>query len=141
MKDFNAHVPTDIVAVLDASAVLEITEFRLFELAWREWFGKRPDERRIEQYFAAYMFADRVPHWVRSFARHVLQLNAEGRLDPKAFGVWQRLPSSRMRFLVKLYCAALIVVVVVLSAAAMDLDDQFMSFYRSCYFPPCYTAD
>lgn len=98
MKDFNAHVPSDIVAVLDASAVLEITEFRLFELAWRERFGSRPDQQHIERYFAAYMFADRVPHWVRSFARHILQLNAEGRLDPKAFGVWQRLPSSRMRF-------------------------------------------
>lgn len=141
MKDFNAHVPADVVAVLDASAALEVTEFRLFELAWREWFGGRPDERRIERYFAAYMFADRVPHWVRSFARRILELNAEGRLDPRSFGIWQRLPSTRMRFLVKLYVAALVLLLLVVSGAAMDLDDQIMSFYRSCYFPPCYIAE
>lgn len=141
MKDFNAHISADVAAVLDASAVLEVTEFRLFELAWRDWFGRAPDERRLERYFAAYMFAERVPHWVRRFARHILALDAQGRLDPRSFGIWQRLPSTRMRFLVKLYCAALIVLFLVLSAAAMDLDDQILSFYRSCYFPPCYNAE
>lgn len=141
MKDFNAHISPDVVAVLDASAALEVTEFRLFELAWRNWFGGRPDERRLERYFSAYMFAERVPHWVRNFARHILDLDAQGRLDPRSFGVWQRLPSTRMRFLVKLYVAALVLLLLVLSGAAMDLDEQIMSFYRSCYFPPCYTAE
>lgn len=86
MKDFNAHVPPDVVAVLDASAALEVTEFRLFELAWHRWFGSRPDRDRLENHFAAYMFAERVPLWVRNFARLILDLDARGELDPRAFG-------------------------------------------------------
>ncbi len=57
------------------------------------------------------------------------------------FGIWRRQPSTRMRFLVKLYCAALIVIFLAASAAAMNLDDRILSFYRGCYFPPCYTAE
>ena len=141
MTDFNRHVPPDVLSVLDASAALEVTEFRLFELAWREWFGKRPDETRMEHYFAAYMFADRVPYWVRSFARKILELDAKGRLDPRSFGIWKRLPSARMMFVAKVYVAILILVFLVLSASALNLDEQFLAFYRGCYFPPCYTAD
>lgn len=138
VKDFNAHVPPDVVAVLDASAALEVTEFRLFELAWREWFGGRPDEARLENHFAAYMFADRVPHWVRDFARRILELDARGQLDPKSFGIWQRLPSTRMRFVAKVYAAMLVMFFVVLAASALNLDERILAFYRDCYFPPCY---
>lgn len=141
MKDFNAHVPADVVAVLDASAALEITEFRLFELAWRDWFGGNPDETRLEGYFAAYMFADRVPYWVRNFARRILELDARGQLNPRAFGIWRRLPSTRMRFIAKLYCAVLVLFFLVLSASALNLDESVLSFYRGCYLPPCYTAE
>lgn len=141
VKDFNQHVPPDVVAVLDASAALEVTEFRLFELAWQDWFGKRPDERRLERHFAAYMFAERVPHWVRNFARRILDLDAQGRLDPRSFGIWRRLPSTRMRFVAKLYLAALLLLFVVLAASALNLDEHLLSFYRGCYFPPCYPAE
>lgn len=140
MKDFNTHVPADVLTVLDASAALEITEFHLFELAWLDWFGRQPDKRRLEGYFAQYMFAERVPHWVRNFARRILELDDRGELDPRSFGIWPRLPSARMRFVAKLYCAALILLFLVLSASAMNLDEQILSFYRGCYFPPCYTA-
>lgn len=141
MKDFNAHVPDDVLAVLDASAALEVTEFRLFELAWRRWFGSHPNPARLEHHFAAYMFAERVPLWVRSFARLILDLDARGELDPRAFGVWQPLPSRRMRLLVRIYCAVFLLLFLVIAAAALNLDDQILSFYRSCYFPPCYQPD
>lgn len=141
MKDFNQHLTPDVVAVLDASAALEVTEFRLFELAWRDWFGKRPDEQRLERHFAAYMFADQVPHWVRNFARRILDLDAHGRLDPRSFGIWARLPSTRMRFIAKLYVAVLLLLFLVLTVSALNLDEQILSFYRECYLPPCYTAD
>jgi hypothetical protein len=141
MTDFNRHVPPDVVSVLDASAALEVTEFRLFELAWREWFGVRPDETRMEHYFAAYMFADRVPYWVRSFARKILELEAKGCLDPRSFGIWRRLPSTRMRFVAKVYCAVLILVFLVLTVSALNIDERILSLYRNCYLPPCYPTD
>ena len=50
------EVPRDTLDVLAASAVLEITEFRLFELAYERWFGTEPLEVRVEPYFNRYMF-------------------------------------------------------------------------------------
>lgn len=138
MKDFDHHLPPDVVAVLDASAALEVTEFRLFEMAWRDWFGKSPQQAHMERCFADYMFGYRVPYWVRSFSRRILDLQAGGTLDPRSFGVWRRLPSTRMRLVAKIYCAALILLFVVLTASALNLDEHVLSFYRGCYFPPCY---
>jgi hypothetical protein len=87
------------------------------------------------------MFADRVPHWVRNFARRILDLDAKGALDPRSFGVWRRLPSTRMRFLAKLYVVALLLLLAILSFSALNLDEQLLTFYRGCYFPPCYTTN
>jgi len=141
MKHFDEQIPADVAAVLDASAALEVTEFRLFELAWHRWFGQRPRPRRIEAHFAAYMFNERVPLWVRDFARLILDLDARGELDPRAFGIWQRLPSVRMRRLVKVWCAAFVVLFLVVTAATLNLDERILSLYRGCYFPPCYSTD
>lgn len=141
LKDFNRHLPPDVAAVLDAAAALEVTEFRFFELAWRAWFGRPPEEQRLERSFAAYMFAFRVPHWVRHFSRRILDLDARGCLDPASFGVWRRLPSERMRLVAKLYVAGLLLLFIVLAVSALNLDDTLLSSYRGCYFPPCYTAE
>ncbi len=135
---FNRHIDADIVAVLDASSVMEVTEFRFFQLAYRDWHGRKASDQQIEQYFAAYMFAERIPSWVRSFARKILQLHADGRLDPKTFGIWQRLPSARMRFFAKAYMAALIVIFIAITLSVYSLPEEVMAVFRQCYFPPCY---
>ncbi len=135
---FNRHIDADIVAILDASSVLEITEFQFFELAYRDWHGHKASEQQIEKYFAAYMFAERIPSWVRSFARKIMQLHANGRLDPKTFGIWRRLPSTRMRFFAKAYAAVLIVIFIAITLSVYSLPEEVMAVFRQCYFPPCY---
>lgn len=135
---FNRHVGADAVAILDASSVLEITEFQFFELAFREWYGRKASESQLEKYFAAYMFANRVPAWVRNFARKILKLHALGRLDPKSFGIWRRLPSARMMMFAKVYVAALLLVFVGLALSASSLPEEILVVFRQCYLPPCY---
>ena len=138
MEFFNRHLQTDIVAVLDASAALEVTEFKLFELAFEDWYGRKAREEVIEKYFAAYMFANRIPSWVRYFARKIIDLHARGHLDPKSFGVWRRLPSARMMLFAKVYTAALLIVFVLLTMSVYSLPEEIISVFRQCYFPPCY---
>ncbi len=138
MQYFNRHLEADVVAILDASAALEVTEFRLFELAFHDWYGKKADESQIEKYFAAYMFVNRVPSWVRHFARKVLSLHAQGKLNPKSFGVWTRLPNARMRLVAKLYTVALFVVFVTLILSAFSLPQELLAAFQGCYLPPCY---
>jgi hypothetical protein len=90
------EVPQDARDVLAASAILQITEFRLFELAYLHWFGTSVCESHIERYYTGYMFASRAPFWVRQYCRDVLERNDENRLDPREFGVYPRQESDTM---------------------------------------------
>ncbi len=80
-------IPLDVRNVLDTAALLQVTEFSLFRMAYRHWHGCDASERSIEQFFVPYMFRSIVPYWVRQLCRHVLQADAEGILDLAEFGV------------------------------------------------------
>lgn len=91
------EVPQDTRDVLAASAVLEITEFRLFELAYTRWFGEPASEKKVERYYEVYMFRAIAPFWVRQFCREVMDQARLDRLDPTQFGVFP-LPESETMF-------------------------------------------
>lgn len=82
-------IPLDVRNVLDTAALLQVTEFNLFRMAYRHWHGRDASERSIEQFFVPYMFRSIVPCWVRQLCRHVLQADVEGTLAPIEFGVTQ----------------------------------------------------
>ena len=128
--------PSDSLNVAEAAALLEISEFRVFELAYTGWFGGEPDERVIEPHFMAYMFRRAVPPWVRHFTRHVIDLAADGTLDPSDFGIAKRWASRRDIARGKLYLVYLTVSVVALVLLA-DLTAEWMGA-SECMFPPCY---
>ena len=91
------EIEQDTRDVLDASSELQITEFRLFELAYYRWFGERLSEQKIERFYTGYMFKASAPFWVRHFCREVMDHAAIGDLDPKQFGVYP-VPVSDSRF-------------------------------------------
>ena len=80
-------IPEDVSQVLETSSVLAVSEFQVFRLAYASWYGRDGDEKTLERHFAPYMFGERVPPWVRSFTRRVLDLERRGRLEPDALGV------------------------------------------------------
>jgi len=84
------QIPVDTRDVLDASALLQITEFHLFELAFERWFGREAREAELEPCFARYMFAAIAPFWVRQFCREVADRDSDGTLNPRDFGVFPR---------------------------------------------------
>ncbi len=102
------NMSDDIADVLEAAALLQVTEFRIFELAYKEWFGRRPRPYIIERYFNDYMFNQAVPGWVTHFCRRVVALGHAGELDPRDFGIYYRLPSRRMARIGQLYIAFLL---------------------------------
>ncbi len=73
--------------VTEAKAALDILDFELFRVAWRNWHGMEPDDRWLEPAFVTYLFKRFVPGYVRHFARQVLAEAAAGRLVPADFGV------------------------------------------------------
>lgn len=133
---FDEKMAPDTLEVLDTSALLEITEFEVFRIAYQRWYGRMEKDAVLEPFFTNYMFNDVVPFWVRHFTQHILKLAHERRLDPREFGIAPRTYSSAMaakgvRYLliVVLWLATLLV----LASFAARLWHQ-----GECYFPPCY---
>ena len=89
-------IEQDALDVLSASAVLEITEFHLFELAYERWFGEPPVEEKMESVYTRYMFRASAPFWVRQYCREVMAREKMGLLDPKEFGVFPTPESETM---------------------------------------------
>lgn len=105
---FDERLASEQWDLLEAAALLQITEFRIFELAYKEWFGHRPRPYIIERYFKDYMFNRAIPAWVTHFCRRVVALGHAGELDPRDFGIYYRLPSRRMTRIGQLYIAFLL---------------------------------
>jgi len=75
---------------MDAAEILCVREIDLFRLAWHEWFGGVVDEDAVERAFAGYMFAKRVPPWVRAYVRTVFDRAERGKLQRIPHGVIRR---------------------------------------------------
>ena len=112
-------IPPDLRLVSEAAAALRLREFDFFRAAWQCWFGDAPDDKAMERVFVAYLFHQRVPHWVRSFARRVVADRDAGSLDPERLGV-AHFPSQRPLanpgegYVTGLYIAAVVACVILL---------------------------
>jgi len=67
--------------VCSAANVLQVGEFQLLQLAYREWFGEDLPEALVAKLFTDYMMHSEVPHWARHYARLVLMREERGQLD------------------------------------------------------------
>jgi hypothetical protein len=72
----------DRAPVSQAANILQIGEFQLLQLAYREWHGVDLPEALVSRLFASYMFHGKVPYWARHYARLILVRNEQGLLDP-----------------------------------------------------------
>ncbi len=127
----------DVRAVLEAAAILDITEWDLFHLAYRRWHGRSPDDKLIEPYFVAYMFNRVVPLWVRHFSRLVQRLFLRGELDPNKLGV-KYLPRSRHMVSRGMRYAVTIGLVLFALIVFAEIAGQVLRLSDKCMFPPCY---
>ncbi len=128
-------IPDDVWGVLRSSALLEVGEFRVFEIAYEDWHGEAGDEKMIEKHFTGYMFNDRVPPWVRHFCKKVLKLDSEEALDPADFGIVLK-PASREQINKGLEAIMYIIVALMFIFLLGESAARYMQL--QCLFPPCY---
>jgi len=72
--------------VARAANHLQVGEFQLLQLAYREWHDQDLPIALVDRLFNAYMLHDEVPHWARHYARQINRLADEGRIhdqDPR----------------------------------------------------------
>ena len=127
----------DELAVIQTAGLLDISEFRVFELAYRRWYGRRPESSQLEHWFGDYLRQAAVPFWVRYFVRDVLYRAGAGTLEPADFGIQAQPLSPRARRR-GLLLSALVLALVVLLLVAAAVTEGLPQAVRNCYFPPCY---
>jgi len=127
----------DVADVLEAAALLEVTEFELFRIAYRRWFGAEIGDDGLERHYLPYMFKGRVPVWVRHVAREVIDEAEREVLDPLAYGVHPRPLTMDMYNRGLRYFLWIAVILGTLMTGAATVA-EFAPWYQSCYFPPCY---
>ncbi len=109
----NEHSNKDLEGISRASQLLQISEFRFFNLAYAQWYGQSINEKGLEYIFANYMFEDIVPHWVRHFTRKIISMFEQGTLNPQEFSIERPKGSYELRCAGIGYTVILSVMVVV----------------------------
>lgn len=73
---FNKNTPggDDAEQVYYVASVLNVSEFRLFELAYDDWFGESGSEGFLEAAYMSYVVCGATPIWVRNYTRKTRQL-------------------------------------------------------------------
>ena len=127
----------DVDSVLNATALLDITEWDFFNLAYDRWHGGPAEEGIMEPIFAAYMFNDIVPLWARHFARLVERLYRRGVLDRQVLGV-DRLPGSAQMVSRGMRYSVFIVAMLIALIVFAEFVAQIVQLGERCIFPPCY---
>ncbi len=134
--DERGHDP-DLVDVLEAAAILQLSEFELFRAAHRWWCGRNLSDKEVEVYFLPYMFGGHIPPWVRQFARTVLDAEADDALNPRDFGVLPR-PVSKSAFDRGVrYCLWLVVIMACFMTMIIAYE-RLAPLALGCIVPPCY---
>ncbi len=71
--------------VVIVSNVLTVSEFEVFRIAYRQWFGVEAADQDLHQSFTRYIFSRQMPHWVRHFCATILSLHRSGSLEAHEF--------------------------------------------------------
>ena len=127
----NTPISLDTRLVLDASSVMDISEFQLFEFAYVDWFGDQPVISQVEAIFADYMYNGEIPNWVRQFARKMLRSWPEDLSAPRT------LPQRFTPLRGTAYFMLIVFVVGALFLSSASTADLLPAM-QQCYFPPCY---
>ena len=72
------------LVVIEAANQLQVGEFQLLQLAYREWHGDDLPEALVTKLFTSYMLHNQVPHWARHYARRIVVGYERGELDDNA---------------------------------------------------------
>lgn len=128
----------------EAANRLDVGEFQFFQLAYYSWFGTELHPKMMERAFLEYMLHDKVPPWARHFARQIIQMDENGRLDPNDASYHRYDPSSpagafsRRGVITVIAFLLFVFAFMYLNLTGLDIDT---SKPQRCYFPPCHLPE
>ena len=93
--DFLVDDEAKLVAFI--AAILQISEYELFRIAYQKWFNRPISENRLDSLFKGYLATGDVPYWVNDFARKAHEKFKAGELNYKDYGIKRRVCDRRTR--------------------------------------------
>jgi hypothetical protein len=96
-EDLGIVFQDDAEAVSFVAGLLDISEFRLFEIAYVNWFGSAATKKAIDGFFDSYLNSGLVPFWLRNMVRTIICKHRKGNLIPSRFGIDQPCVSRSKR--------------------------------------------
>ena len=93
--DFLVDDETKLIGFI--AAVLQISEYELFRIAYRNWFNHPITENRLDFLFKEYLADGAVPYWVNDFTRKAHEKFKAGELNYKDYGITRRVCDRRTR--------------------------------------------
>lgn len=97
------------------SAILQISEYEFFRLAYQNWFNRAISERYLDSLFKQYLATGSPPYWVNDFARKAHEKFKAGTLDYKDYGIKRRICDRKTRIKGWLITAFLFILLVIYS--------------------------
>ena len=67
--------------ILDAANLLQVGEFQLVQLAYKDWYREELPEDKIDKIFGEYMFKKIIPIWATFYARDIKKLDKANALN------------------------------------------------------------
>ena len=67
--------------IANAANILQVGEFQLLQLAYRDWYNEDLPEGQMDSLFDSYMINGAVPPWARHYARKIVADEEAGLLD------------------------------------------------------------
>ena len=117
----------DAVALSQTADRLAVSEYRVFELAYRHWYGRVPEAGFLEQAYGRYLNRTELPPWVRDFTRRV---DAKERHPVSV----ERLPPTRITVAV-VFVLVMVGIMALLVLLALRAQEQLA---LNCALPLCY---
>ncbi|MBW2506128.1 MAG: hypothetical protein JRD19_03545 [Deltaproteobacteria bacterium] len=93
--DFLIDDETKLIGFI--SAVLQISEYELFRIAYHNWFNRPIPEKRLDILFKDYLANGSTPYWVNDFVRKAHEDFKAGKLNYKDYGIKRRVCDRRSK--------------------------------------------
>ena len=77
----------EVEAVQFVGQFLEVSEYEVFQLAYKDWYGKRMTSGTMDYRFENYLDEDVVPFWVWTFVKGVIKKYEQDEVKRTDYGI------------------------------------------------------
>jgi len=140
--------------IIEAANLIQIGEFQLIQLAYKEWYNENLPEDKINIIFNEYMVSGIIPIWVTYYARDIVKLDKANVLESynKKYHVYdhefgEHIDDEKKRKNLGIFYTVLIVFVFIASHyMAINNVDEPAGFYppyieKKVVYPELYKKD